>query len=149
MKKVMLSIAVLALIGMTSCKNQTEEKKETTEMTEEVKEIAMAETTFGVRGNCGMCKKTIETAANSVDGVASANWDIDLKKIDVKFDDTKTNEMAIHNAIAASGYDTDKVSGSEEAYNDLPQCCKYEHTMEMSLTEPAKGESNNHPHMEN
>src|SRR5690606_2152787 len=113
MKKALLSIAVLAVIGMTSCKNQTEEKQETTETTEEVKEIAMAETTFGVRGNCGMCKKTIETAANSVEGVAAANWDIDLKKIEVKYDDTKTDEMAIHNAIAASGYDTDQVSGSE------------------------------------
>lgn len=148
MKKVMLSIAVLAVIGMTSCKNQNEEKQETSEMTEEVKEIALAETTFGVRGNCGMCKKTIETAANSVEGVASANWDIDLKKIDVKFDDTKTNEMAIHNAIGASGYDTDQVSGSEEAYKELPQCCQYDHTMEMSLTEPADGEGGNHHHME-
>ncbi len=148
MKKVLLSIAVLAVIGMTSCKNQTEEKEETTEMTEEVKEIAMAETTFGVRGNCGMCKKTIETAANSVEGVAAANWDIDLKKIEVKYDDTKTDEMAIHNAIAASGYDTDQVSGSEVAYKELPQCCQYDHEMEMSLTEPADGESGNHHHMD-
>tara|TARA_R110002072_G_scaffold62303_1_gene156077 strand:- start:267 stop:716 length:450 start_codon:yes stop_codon:yes gene_type:complete len=148
MKKVLLSIAVLAVIGMTSCKNQTEEKQETTETNEEVKEIAMSETTFGVRGNCGMCKKTIETAANSVEGVAAANWDIDLKKIDVKYDDTKTDEMAIHNAIAASGYDTDQVAGSEEAYKELPNCCQYDHEMEMSLTEPKDGESGNHHEME-
>lgn len=141
----MLSIAVLAVIGMTSCKNQTEEKQETTE---EVNEIAMAETTFGVRGNCGMCKKNIETAANNVDGVVMANWDIDLKKIDVKFDDTKTDEKAIHKAIAASGYDTDEVAGNEDAYKDLPQCCQYDHTMEMSLTEPADGEGGNHHHMD-
>lgn len=144
MKKVILGIAVLAVIGMTSCKNQTEEKQETAEMTEEVKEIAMAETTFGVRGNCGMCKKTIEKAANSVEGVTAANWDIDLKKIDVKYDDSKTDEMAIHKAIAASGYDTDQVAGSEEAYKELPKCCQYDHGMEMSLTEPADGASGNH-----
>ncbi len=145
MKKVMLSIAVLAVIGMTSCKNQTEEKQETTE---EVKEMATAETTFGVRGNCSMCKRTIEKAANSVDGVVSANWDIDLKKIDVTYDGAKTDEKAIHNAIAASGYDTDKVAGNKEAYNKLPQCCQYDHEMKMSLTEPAEGEGGNHHHME-
>lgn len=145
MKKVLLSFAVLAVIGMTSCKNQTEEKQETTE---EVNEMAMAEITFGVRGNCGMCKKNIETAANSVDGVLMANWDIDLKKIDVKFDDTKTDEKAIHKAIAASGYDTDQIAGNEDAYKDLPQCCQFDHTMEMSLTEPADGQGGNHHHME-
>lgn len=145
MKKVLLSFAVLAVIGMTSCKNQTEEKQETTE---EVNEMAMAEITFGVRGNCGMCKKNIETAANSVDGVLMANWDIDLKKIDVKFDDTKTDKKAIHKAIAASGYDTDQIAGNEDAYKDLPQCCQFDHTMEMSLTEPADGQGGNHHHME-
>ena len=144
----MLSIAVLAVIGMTSCKNQTEEKEETTEMTEEVKEMAMSESTFGVRGNCSMCKKTIEEAANSVEGVASANWSVDLKKIDVKYDDSKTDEMEIHNAIAASGYDTEQVAGDEEAYKTLPDCCKYDHEMEMNLAEPAEGEEGNHHEME-
>ena len=37
----------------------------------------MTDLSFGVRGNCGMCKSTIEKAANRVDGVASANWDVD------------------------------------------------------------------------
>jgi Cu(I)/Ag(I) efflux system membrane fusion protein len=89
---------------------------------------------FGVRGNCTMCKSTIEKAANSVKGVASAIWDIDKKKIDVFFDDAKTNEMAIHNAIAASGYDTEKIKGDLSAYNKLPVCCNYEHSMEMNQT---------------
>ena len=57
------------------------------------------------------------------------------KKIDVSFDDSKTNLDAIHKAIANSGYDTDKVAGNEEAYKDLPGCCQYDHTMEMSLAE--------------
>ena len=87
---------------------------------------------FGVRGNCSMCKTTIEKAANSVKGVASAIWDIDKKKIDVSFDDKKTNEMAIHEAIAASGYDTEKINGNLSAYNKLPKCCKYDHSMEIN-----------------
>jgi len=32
---------------------------------------------YGVRGNCGICKNTIEKAANSVEGVTTANWDKD------------------------------------------------------------------------
>ncbi len=131
MKKVILSIAIIFAIGLTSCKNEA--KKETkVEVTEGAKELAMAETSFGVRGNCGMCKKTIETAANGVEGVEKAVWDKAKKKMNVSFDDTKTNEDAIQNAVAASGYDTEKVVGSEDAYKNLPGCCQYDHTMEMN-----------------
>ena len=117
MKRVILSIAVIAALGLTSCKNETKKETETTTTTEMSKDMAMTELSFGVRGNCGMCKNTIEKAANGVEGVANANWDVDKKKIDVSFDDTKTDEMAIHKAIAASGYDTEKVAGDEEAYD--------------------------------
>ena len=146
MKKVILSLAVVMAIGLTSCKNET--KQETTETKTEVsKDMAMADISFGVRGNCGMCKKTIEKAVNKVEGVASANWDVDKKKIDVSFDDTKTDAMAIHNAIAASGYDTEKVAGSEEAYSNLPGCCKYEHDMVMNQSGDKKEEDHSdHDH---
>ncbi|MFD2552249.1 heavy-metal-associated domain-containing protein [Bizionia sediminis] len=131
-KKLILSAAILAGLVFTSCKNDTKTdntvEPETSEMTQE---MAMKNLSFGVRGNCGMCKSTIEKAANSVEGVASANWDVDKKKMDVSFDDTKTNAMAIHQAIAASGYDTEKVAGSKEAYKNLPACCQYDHSMMM------------------
>lgn len=131
MKKVILSVAVIVILGFTSCKNET--KKVTTTTTEMSKDMAMSDLSFGVRGNCGMCKSTIEKAANGVDGVTSANWDVNKKKIDVSFDDTKTDAMAIHKAIAASGYDTEKFAGSEEAYKDLPGCCQYNHEMKMDV----------------
>ena len=132
-KKVILSIAVIAVMGLTSCNSQTKKENETTK-TEMAKSMAMTDVSFGVRGNCGMCKKTIEKAANGVEGVASANWNVDKKKIDVSFDSKKTNTMAIHKAIAASGYDTEKVAGSEDAYKNLPGCCKYDHSMMMNQT---------------
>ena len=131
MKKVILSVAVIAALSLTSCKNETKKETETT-TTEMSKDMAMTDLSFGVRGNCGMCKDTIEEAANGVDGVASANWDVDKKRIDVSYDDGKTDALAIHKAIAASGYDTEKVAGDEEAYKDLPSCCQYDHTMEMN-----------------
>jgi mercuric ion binding protein len=120
------------MIGLVSCKNQTNKESETAEQTEEVSEIAMAELSFGVRGNCGMCESTIEKAALSVEGVIEAAWDVDKKKIDVSYDDSKTDEMAIHNAIATSGYDTEKLMGNADAYDNLPGCCQYDHTMAMN-----------------
>lgn len=135
MKKIVLSLAVIATMGLTSCKNETKQQTETT--TTEVSN-EMADISFGVRGNCGMCKKTIEDAANSVEGVASAIWDVDQKKIAVSYDDSKTAPMAIHNAIAASGYDTEKVAGSEQAYKSLPGCCKYDHDMVMNVSVETK-----------
>lgn len=131
MKKVILSVAIIVAMGVISCKNETKKVEDTT-TTEVSNEIAMTDLSFGVRGNCGMCKETIEEAVNSVDGVSAANWDKDKKKIDVSFDSSKTNEMSIHNAIAASGYDTEKVAGNEEAYNNLPGCCQYDHEMMMN-----------------
>ncbi|WP_452229975.1 MULTISPECIES: heavy-metal-associated domain-containing protein [unclassified Lacinutrix] len=131
MKKIVLSLAVIATMGLTSCKNETKQETETA-TTEVSKEMAMADISFGVRGNCGMCKSTIEKAANAVAGVSKATWDVDKKKMNVSFDDTKTDAMAIHNAVAASGYDTDKVLGSEKAYENLPDCCKYDHEMKMN-----------------
>lgn len=134
MKNVILSITVLASMAFTSCKSEA--KKDTKKVsTEVVKEIATTDISFGVRGNCGMCKRTIEKAANSVGGVTNAIWDVDQKKIAVSFDDSKTDAMGIHKAIAASGYDTEKVAGSEEAYKGLPGCCKYDHEMVLNVSE--------------
>ncbi|MFD1162895.1 MULTISPECIES: heavy-metal-associated domain-containing protein [Hwangdonia] len=139
MKKVILSVAVIAAMGLTSCKNEAKQTTETT-TTEVSSEIAMTDLSFGVRGNCGMCKKTIEKAANGVAGVAKATWDVDKKKIDVSFDDTKTDAMAIHKAIAASGYDTEKATGDLAAYDNLPGCCKYDHDMMMNQSGDIKAE---------
>jgi len=142
MKKVILSVAVIAIVSLVSCKDQTtkESESETVTQTEEVKEMAKADLSFGVRGNCGMCETTIEKAAMGVVGVTMAEWDVDKKKIDVSFDDAQTNADAIHNAIAASGYDTDKVMGNPDAYDKLPGCCQYDHTMAMNQSgEKAEG----------
>ena len=133
MKKVILSMAVIAGLAFTSCKNEA--KKEIKTTTTEVSVAAVkTNLTFGVRGNCGMCKMTIEKAANSVEGVASAIWDVDQKKIDISFDDGKIDAVVIHEAIAASGYDTEQVAGNEEAYDGLPGCCKYDHAMVMNVS---------------
>ena len=83
MKKVILSMVVIIAIVFTSCKNEA--KKESNSATTTMsKEMATKDISFGVRGNCGMCKRTIEKAANSVEGIANANWDKDKKLIKQK-----------------------------------------------------------------
>lgn len=80
---------------------------------------------FGVRGVCDMCKKRIETAAKSVNGVLSAQWDKDKQMIHLQYDPSKTSVDAISLAIAKVGHDTDTHKADQAAYDRLPACCKY------------------------
>ncbi|MBL7775166.1 MAG: heavy-metal-associated domain-containing protein [Saprospiraceae bacterium] len=73
-----------------------------------------------------MCKRTIEKAAKTVAGVKSASWDADAAKATVVFDSAKTTLEAVKKAIAASGYDTDTVRATDEAYQALHGCCQYD-----------------------
>jgi periplasmic mercuric ion binding protein len=81
---------------------------------------------FKVYGNCGMCEKRIEKAANSVEGVQSSDWNKESKMIEVKFDDSKTDVHKIHMAIAKVGHDTEMHKANGEVYKELPSCCKYD-----------------------
>lgn len=128
MKKIIYSFLIIGAIVFTSCKS---EKKETTKTETSV---VLTSANFGVRGNCGMCKVTIEKAANSVDGVVTASWNKSKKNIDVEFDPKKTDAKAVETAIANSGYDTQNMMGSLDAYKELPECCKYDHDMKMNQT---------------
>jgi Cu(I)/Ag(I) efflux system membrane fusion protein len=78
-----------------------------------------------VSGNCDMCKDRIETAAKSVSGVKSANWDVKTKTIELNFDPGKTNSDEIQKAIAKVGHDTEKYKAPDEVYKTLPECCLY------------------------
>ena len=80
---------------------------------------------FNVSGNCEMCKKRIEKAAKSVDGVISANWDVNAKVIHLDFDLGVTTESAISKAIANVGHDTELDKAPEAVYENLPGCCLY------------------------
>ena len=81
--------------------------------------------TIPVSGNCGMCKSNIEKAAKSA-GANEATWDVDAKTLTVKFNSSSTNTAKIQHAVAAAGYDTRDVKASDDAYNKLHGCCKYE-----------------------
>jgi copper chaperone CopZ len=82
--------------------------------------------TVKVWGNCGMCKKTIEKALKGVEGIESASWDKKTKILTVSYDDRKITMKQIEEKVAAAGYDTQNIKGSDEAYNKLHECCQYE-----------------------
>ena len=85
---------------------------------------------FKVWGKCEMCTETIEKAAKSVDGVKTARWNMVNEKIKVKFNPEKTDVEKIQQAIAFVGYDTELFKATDESYDKLHFCCKYERATE-------------------
>lgn len=81
--------------------------------------------TLKVSGNCGSCKKRIVKAANAIDGVSDASWDKTKKVFTATIDDAKTNVETVKKAILDAGYDVEDAKGNDEAYSQLPDCCKY------------------------
>jgi len=80
---------------------------------------------FKVSGECGMCKKKIEKAAKEA-GATSAEWSPVTKMIKLSYNVNATSTASIQQAIANTGYDTPKFKASNESYNNLDECCKYE-----------------------
>jgi mercuric ion binding protein len=73
---------------------------------------------------CDDCKMRIETALKSVKGVKKANLDIPTHKACVTYKPKKTDVGQLRKAIALAGYDADEVKADQEAYDNLPQCCR-------------------------
>lgn len=80
-----------------------------------------------VLGNCGMCKKRIETGLKDA-AISSAAWDKETKFLTVSYDSTKLSNEAIQQKIADVGHDTPKAKAKNEMYDKLPGCCKYDRT---------------------
>ncbi len=84
-----------------------------------------AEINFKVYGKCDMCETRIENALD-VKGVKLADWDLNTKNCKVIYNTEKISEEQIYKIITEAGHDTDKIRASDEAYDQLHKCCKYE-----------------------
>jgi copper chaperone CopZ len=73
---------------------------------------------------CKTCVRTIKNALASVDGIESADINLDSKSATVKFIPAKMDVSKIESAISQAGYDADKVKRDSAAYNNLAECCK-------------------------
>lgn len=104
-----LSIAFLSIISFQFASAQTFSKSEI----------------IKVNGNCGQCKKHIESSALKA-GATAANWDKKTKFLEISYDPAITNSAKIETAIADAGYDTQDVKASDSAYKKLDDCCQYD-----------------------
>jgi periplasmic mercuric ion binding protein len=73
---------------------------------------------------CGTCKKTLETAMKSTEGVSFSKLDLGNKVLTVEYDPALTNPDAIRKAVSETGYDADDVPMMQEAHDNLPACCQ-------------------------
>ena len=129
MKYIYLLFSVLIVV---SCMNNKQPEVKVIELpATKTAEIIKSDVTFGVRGNCGMCKSTIESATMSIEGVDTASWSTESKMISIKVSSEINDQFIndIHNAIAKSGYDTELSTALIEDYDKLPMCCKYNREM--------------------
>lgn len=117
-----IMMVVIAFLALTSCEAQIKNPK-----TETVK----------VYGNCEMCKKTIEKAANEK-GVVKADWNTESNLLVLTYDSKKTNSDAVLKKVAYAGYDSDRFLAPDEAYNNLRECCQY--------TRPSKSTNTHQKH---
>lgn len=90
--------------------------------------------TFGVSGNCGMCKKTIEKAAKDA-GASFADWNKDSKILTVKYKAKSTDLLKIQQKIAEAGYDNAGAKASDKNYNNLHGCCQYDRAAKKGVTD--------------
>lgn len=127
--KTFMFLLAFALIQLTSfAQSEKSVKTETVE--------------FKVYGNCGMCKSRIEKAL-TVDGIESATWDTDSKLVKVVFNSDIISVDKLHQLVAGVGHDTDLVKASDDTYNKLHSCCKYERA-ETKTDNKQKMESHKH-----
>lgn len=117
-KSVALAIAVLFTV--TSCQAKIKNAKTETKK---------------VYGNCDMCKKTIETAANK-GSEAKVVWDKNTKIATITYDSVKTTSDVILKRIAEAGYDNEAYLAPDEVYNKLHACCQYERKGKVATANP-------------
>lgn len=79
-----------------------------------------------VRGNCEMCQERIETNVRLINGVKSAQWDVESKMLSVRYDSTLTNELAVETICARVGHATKTRSSDNKVVSELPECCQPE-----------------------
>ena len=131
-KKILLTVIIssgLTVLLLWIFNNNSFPQQEVDPSPENIVELMGNQTSFGVKGNCGMCKKTIETAALSLDGVFSAEWNGKTKQISIVYDPQVVELLNIHKSIANSGYGTELVEYNMDNYSELPLCCQYDPSM--------------------
>ena len=119
MKTIKILFAIIvAFITTQSAYSQSDKTQRT---------IGIKTQTIKVYGECSMCKKRIESAAAKADGVNFVSWNEDSKLLTIKYSIFKKDIAEnVQKNISAAGYDTEKLTADNTAYNKLPECCHYQ-----------------------
>tara|TARA_B100000965_G_scaffold323853_1_gene285667 strand:+ start:122 stop:466 length:345 start_codon:yes stop_codon:yes gene_type:complete len=81
---------------------------------------------FVVLGECEMCKDRIQRATYKIKGVKYSSWSIPKNKLSIIYNSNKVSLLDIKKQIAEVGHDTDESKATDEAYENLHHCCKYD-----------------------
>ncbi len=73
---------------------------------------------------CESCANNVKTALQELQGVKSAQVDLQAKIAQVSFDAATLGLSDLENAIAKAGYDANDTKRDSLAYGDLDACCK-------------------------
>ncbi|WP_031545411.1 copper chaperone CopZ [Salinicoccus luteus] len=69
----------------------------------------MAQKTIEVEGmTCGHCKSSVEGALSGLEGVKSADVNLEANNVNVEYDESKVTESSMVEAIEDQGYDVRK-----------------------------------------
>ena len=129
-KGLILGAIIMWFVG---CKEQVIIKKAPTSQISNVNKTSfVTDYSIGVKGNCGMCKTTIEKAVLDLEFVEEAEWGVKTKILDLKFNDSSNFDLdALNIAITESGYETMNSTAIQASYDALPGCCKYDRNMQV------------------
>jgi len=84
-----------------------------------------AKLTLEVDGVCNMCKDRIEAACVKTKGIKAADWNVETHELKLIYNENVIDIETIKKSIVAVGHDTEEMKASDEAYNNLHECCKY------------------------
>ena len=116
--KTLITLIVIGALAAFQAANAQSDKSE--------RNFGLKVDTITVEGVCGMCKKRIEKAAMSIEGVKTATWNEDSKKLLVKYSVHNPEALvAVEKKVSAAGHDAGKTKATAEAYRKLPDCCHY------------------------
>lgn len=121
MKTIKMLFAVAILLVTVSVANAQSDK------IERAKNFGLKTETINVQGTCSMDKRRIETAAYSIVGVKSADWNEYTQVLTLKYSIFKKDAADnVQKKIASAGNDTEKYRADDAVYQKLPDCCHYQ-----------------------
>lgn len=83
----------------------------------------LQKSTLHISAMCDMCKERIEKAVKTND-VKKAKFNLKTKQL-IVWHYASTTLQQIAESVAKAGYDSELTKASNNAYNNLPECCQY------------------------